>query len=64
MPVYEYRCDKCGSTTEHIEKFSDPPADLNCAKCEGGKVERLIGVPALQFKGSGWAADGYSSKAK
>ena len=29
-----------------------------CPEC-GGKVRRLLGVPALQFKGSGWYVTDY-----
>ncbi|MBX9600221.1 MAG: zinc ribbon domain-containing protein [Bryobacteraceae bacterium] len=58
MPLYEYRCDQCGSTFEIIQKFSDEPLTVheNC----GGTVQRLISSPALQFKGSGWYITDYA----
>lgn len=58
MPLYEYRCDQCGSTFETIQKFSDEPITVheNC----GGAVHRLISSPALQFKGSGWYVTDYA----
>jgi predicted nucleic acid-binding Zn ribbon protein len=31
---------------------------VSCPVC-GGKVRRLLGVPALQFKGSGWYVTDY-----
>jgi putative FmdB family regulatory protein len=58
MPLYEYRCHKCGKSFEVIQKFSDEPltAHPDC----GGEVERLISAPALQFKGSGWYITDYA----
>lgn len=60
MPLYEYRCKKCGAHTEKIQKFSDPPLAA-CEKC-GGRLERLISSPAIQFKGSGWYVTDYARK--
>ena len=57
MPLYEYACRKCGRHIEKIQKFSDAPL-TTCEKC-GGKLERLISSPAIQFKGSGWYVTDY-----
>ncbi len=60
MPLYEYRCKHCGAHVEKIQKFSDPPL-AKCEKC-GGRLERLISSPAIQFKGSGWYVTDYARK--
>lgn len=60
MPLYEYRCTACDRLTEKRQKFSDPEI-TECPYC-GGKLERTITAPAVQFKGGGWYADGYGSK--
>ena len=60
MPIYEYRCTKCGHRFEAIQKFSDPRSS-KCEKCKG-KAERLISSPAIQFKGSGWYITDYARK--
>jgi putative FmdB family regulatory protein len=57
VPLFEYECQKCGQRTEKIEKGSGPHLH-KCPKC-GGKVERLISAPAIQFKGSGWYVTDY-----
>ena len=57
MPLYEYRCHRCESTFEVIQKFSDSPLTVH-EGC-GGEVERLLSPPALQFKGSGWYVTDY-----
>lgn len=58
MPLYEYRCDKCGELFEVMQKFADAPLTTH-AKC-GGSVHRLLSAPALQFKGSGWYITDYA----
>jgi putative FmdB family regulatory protein len=60
MPIYEYRCAKCGHRFEAIQKVSDRPLS-KCEKCKG-KAERLISSPAIQFKGSGWYITDYARK--
>lgn len=58
MPLYEYKCERCQSVFEVIQKFSDSPLEVH-EGC-GGKVERLLSSPALQFKGSGWYITDYA----
>ena len=60
MPLYEYKCAKCGKRTEKIENVSGPHLK-KCPHC-GGKVERLQSAPAIQFKGSGWYVTDYAGK--
>ena len=59
MPLYEYACRECGRHTEKIQKFSDPELTV-CPHC-GGALARTLTAPAVQFKGSGWYKDLYSS---
>ncbi len=60
MPLYEYKCLKCGRTTEKIERVSGPHLK-RCPHC-GGKVESVITAPAIQFKGAGWYVTDYAGK--
>jgi putative FmdB family regulatory protein len=41
MPVYEYKCTKCGKREEHILRFSDEHP-TTCAAC-GGELKRAWG---------------------
>lgn len=59
MPMYAYRCQKCGHEEEHIQRFSDDPIS-KCEEC-GGPTKRVITGTAFQLKGGGWYADGYAS---
>jgi len=60
VPLYEYQCAKCGKRTEKIENVSGPHLK-KCPHC-GGKVERMMSAPAIQFKGSGWYVTDYAGK--
>ena len=60
MPLYEYKCKKCGHLFEKIQKFSDNPIK-KCPEC-GGPVEQVLSAPAVQFKGSGWYVTDYAKK--
>jgi len=57
MPLYEYQCRNCETRFERIEHDSSP-SDGVCPEC-GGPARRLLGAPALQFKGSGWYVTDY-----
>ena len=62
MPIYEYECRKCKAHTEAFQKVSDKPL-TKCPKC-GGRLEKRISAPAIQFKGSGWYVTDYAGKGK
>jgi len=47
MPIYEYKCTKCGGVkTVFAKGFADPegldPEGLSCDACGGRKLKRLI----------------------
>jgi putative FmdB family regulatory protein len=58
MPIYEYRCSRCGHEFEAWQKMSDPPVKV-CPKCHAHKVEKLISATSFQLKGTGWYATDY-----
>jgi putative FmdB family regulatory protein len=61
MPIYEFECLKCKAHIEVFQKINDKPP-VKCRKC-GGRLERQVSAPAIQFKGSGWYVTDYASKA-
>jgi putative FmdB family regulatory protein len=60
VPLYEYQCVKCKRRTEKIESVAGPHL-RKCPHC-GGKVERTLTAPAIQFKGAGWYVTDYAGK--
>ena len=61
MPIYEYRCSKCGDF-EAMQKMSDKPL-TTCPTCRR-KVTKLISSTSFQLKGSGWYITDYARKDK
>ena len=60
MPIYEYRCKKCGKQFEYMQRMSEGPKK-KCEACGALALERLISHTSFQLKGSGWYKDLYSS---
>ena len=60
MPIYEYKCRKCGEHFEKRQSISDDPLTV-CDKCGGG-LEKQWSLSGFQFKGAGWYVTDYSSK--
>jgi putative FmdB family regulatory protein len=60
LPLYEYKCEKCGHRFEKIEKHSASEIK-KCPKC-GANAPRQISAAGIQFKGSGWYVTDYAGK--
>jgi putative FmdB family regulatory protein len=60
MPIYEYRCARCGRRTEAFQKMNEPPL-ATCEFC-GGALRKMISPPAIHFKGNGWYVTDYARK--
>jgi putative FmdB family regulatory protein len=59
MPIYEYRCEKCGDF-EVTQRITDDPLK-KCPTCKR-KVRKLISNTSFQLKGSGWYITDYARK--
>ena len=57
MPIYEYKCNKCG-VFEVMQKITEAPLK-KCPTCKG-KTERIISNTSFVLKGSGWYATDYA----
>ena len=61
MPLYNFRCQKCRQTIEKIQSYNDSFPE--CPLC-GSKMSRLLGSPALKFKGSGFHVTDYTKRGR
>ncbi len=60
MPIYEYRCQRCGQEFEAWQKITDPTT-TKCEAC-GGTASRLISHSTFVLKGTGWYVTDYARK--
>ncbi len=60
MPIYEYKCEKCGKEFEVFQGIADP-AVTACKFCKG-KVSKLMSLSSFHLKGSGWYVTDYGGK--
>ena len=42
MPIYEYRCAKCGHCFEQIHGVSENDLRFDCPQCGNPKAERVL----------------------
>ncbi|MCX8008152.1 MAG: zinc ribbon domain-containing protein [Patescibacteria group bacterium] len=59
MPIYEFKCKFCGYIFEKIKKINDERTEI-CPVCNN-TTERLLSVPNLAFKGSGFYITDYKN---
>jgi len=60
MPIYEYKCKKCGKQFEAFQGITEP--DLKTCKFCKGKVNKMMSLSSFSLKGSGWYATDYAGK--
>lgn len=53
MPIYEYRCEKCGHELEALQKMSDAPLTA-CPECGQSTLKKALSAAGFRLKGSGW----------
>jgi putative FmdB family regulatory protein len=42
MPMYEYRCQKCGEKFERLRSMRDADAETECPACKSKEVKRQL----------------------
>jgi putative FmdB family regulatory protein len=55
MPIYEYRCAKCGFQKEFLQRVSDKPL-TKCPECGKSALAKMVTAAGFQLKGTGWYA--------
>jgi len=59
MPIYDYKCEKCGRVFEITHSFDDKAPDSCRAENCDGTLRRMFSPPTIIFKGSGWHINDY-----
>ena len=60
MPIYEYKCKKCGKEVEVFQKIT--ASDVTSCKYCKGPVGKLISLSSFNLKGTGWYVTDYGGK--
>jgi putative FmdB family regulatory protein len=63
MPIYAYRCERCGHELDALQKISDP-ALADCPACGEASLRKKLTAPGFQLKGSGWYKTDFRDGAK
>lgn len=63
MPIYAYRCTRCGFEKDVMQKISDPLLTL-CPECQSETFAKQLTAPGFQLKGSGWYATDFKGGGK
>ncbi len=53
MPIYEYKCNKCGNSFEQIVFPSDDEKDFQCPSCGEKDICRMVSAFSCGSSGSG-----------
>lgn len=53
MPIYAYRCTRCGHELDALQKLSEP-ALVDCPACGEPALAKKLTAAGFQLKGSGW----------
>ncbi len=53
MPIYAYRCTRCGHAQDVLQKMSDPVLTV-CPSCGAASYAKQVTAAGFQLKGSGW----------
>ncbi|HZM48776.1 MAG TPA: zinc ribbon domain-containing protein [Burkholderiales bacterium] len=60
MPIYEYRCAKCGYQKEYLQRLSDAPL-TKCPECGKKTFNKMVTAAGFQLKGTGWYATDFKN---
>ncbi|MCS7282275.1 MAG: zinc ribbon domain-containing protein [Anaerolineae bacterium] len=47
MPVYEYRCPKCGEKFEKFVRSASAQNEVVCPRCGNAEVEKMVSLFGL-----------------
>ena len=57
MPIFEYRCEDCGSKFEKLVRRSDEASELACPSCGQKHLQQELSTFAAHANGGSKSAD-------
>ena len=49
MPIYEYRCEECGSVSEYLVGVGDDEV-IQCKECSSHQMNRVLSASSFKFQ--------------
>ena len=59
MPIFDYRCNKCG---KEFEKLVRKEEDKVCPDCASADLATKVSAAGFSLKGTGWYATDFKNK--
>jgi putative FmdB family regulatory protein len=51
MPIYEYTCEKCKKSFDHLARTMTASSPVKCPECGSAKTQRALSVFAVGAEG-------------
>ncbi len=61
MPIYDYRCTRCGVQKDVMQKFNDPVL-TTCPACGQETFVKQLTAAGFQLKGNGYYVTDFKNK--
>jgi putative FmdB family regulatory protein len=63
MPLFDYRCNDCGSITEVLLRPVPEPLPVSCGRCASGNTVRLVSRFSVTSRGVAKYSESFREKA-
>lgn len=64
MPLYDFHCSSCNSTTEKLSSYEDSKNAQICSNCGKDAFKVFSGSVGLDLRGSGFYVNDYKKVSK
>ncbi|HXF99933.1 MAG TPA: zinc ribbon domain-containing protein [Bacteroidota bacterium] len=61
MPIYDYRCNECGTVYDVFHKVREVIEDVVCPSCRSTNATRLLSAPNVAIAGASTISSSDSS---
>lgn len=62
MPIFEFKCLKCGEYLEILVMNKDEELEMKCSKCGAMELERILSTTSYSMAAGGGAGQSGASK--
>lgn len=63
MPIYEYRCDKCGEGFSVLRSVAAADKDTTCTECGSKRVKKVMSAFSCSLPSEGFGGGSFGGAA-